>query len=139
MSLARQQIEIYTRQGDVVLDPFVGVGTTLDACALLGRRGIGVELNPHFAALARDDLVGRDGGDLQRIIEGDALALTQHVKPDSCDFLLTSPPYGSLLKNVKGAFPLQVERPLEVGDDPQRATVLRRRKRSREPRISRIS
>ena len=105
LSLARQQVEIYTRAEEVVLDPFVGVGTTLDACALLGRRGIGVELNPQFARLARNDLIGREGSELQEVIEGDALRLTEYVEPDSCDFLLTSPPYGSLLKNVKGAFP----------------------------------
>jgi DNA modification methylase len=105
MSLARQQIEIYTRLGETVLDPFAGVGTTLDACAELGRNGVGVELNPRFAELARQDLEERPGGQLQRVIEGDALRLTELVASDSCDFLLTSPPYGSLLKNVNGAFP----------------------------------
>lgn len=103
-SLATQQIEMYTRRGDVVLDPFVGVGTTLDACAELGRRGIGVELDARFAEMARGDLAAKEGGDLQQVIEGDALRLTEYLEPGSADFLLTSPPYGSLLKNVKGAF-----------------------------------
>ena len=105
MSLARQQVEIYTREGETVLDPFVGVGTTLDACAELGRRSVGIELNPHFVELALQDLANSQRGDLQRVIEGDALRLTDYLEPESCDFLLTSPPYGSLLKNVKGAFP----------------------------------
>jgi DNA modification methylase len=104
-SLARQQIEIYTRPDETVLDPFVGVGTTLDACAELGRRGVGIELNSSFAQMARDDLAHRDNADLQTVIDGDALRLTELVEPESCDFLLTSPPYGALLKNVKGAFP----------------------------------
>lgn len=104
-SLARQQIEIYTRLGETVLDPFVGVGTTLDACAELGRRGVGIELNPRFAELAQTDLAQREDGELQTVIQGDALRLTELVEPETCDFLLTSPPYGSLLKNVKGAFP----------------------------------
>lgn len=101
MSLAKQQISVYTSEGQVVLDPFVGVGTTLDACSVLGRRGVGVELNAEYAALAQADVAADPN---QRVINGDSLRLTDHLKPDSVDFLLTSPPYGSLLKNVKGAF-----------------------------------
>lgn len=99
-SLARQQIEIYTRKGEVVLDPFVGVGTTLDACAALGRRGIGIELNHEFVQLAQDDLAGKPGGEDQRLIEGDALHLSRWVEPGSANMVLTSPPYASLLKNL---------------------------------------
>lgn len=36
----------YTKVGDVVYDPFVGCGTTLVECVLLGRKGIGVDSNP---------------------------------------------------------------------------------------------
>jgi DNA modification methylase len=104
MSLALQQISIYTKPGQTVLDPFLGVGTTLDACSDLGRSGIGIELNEEFADIARRDLEGRVGGDQQDVIVGDACRLTENVKPESVDFVLTSPPYGSLLKNVKGAF-----------------------------------
>lgn len=103
-SLALQQISIYTKAGETVLDPFVGVGTTLDACAELGRRGIGIELNKEFARLAETELAEHANGPMQQVIVGDACRLTEYVKPDSVDFLLTSPPYGSLLKNVKGAF-----------------------------------
>jgi DNA modification methylase len=104
-SLAQQQIEIYTRRGQQVLDPFVGVGTTLDAAAQLGRRGIGIELNPEFAEVARADLEAGGHAKTQRVIIGDACKLDQYVHAESIDFVLTSPPYGALLKNVKGAFP----------------------------------
>ncbi|MEA2220532.1 MAG: hypothetical protein QOJ35_3158 [Solirubrobacteraceae bacterium] len=103
-SLARQQIAIYTKAEATVLDPFVGVGTTLDACAALGRAGIGIDLSEEFVALAKADLVGRPGADRQRLIVSDARRLSDHIAPTSVDFVLTSPPYGSLLKNVKGAF-----------------------------------
>jgi len=101
LSLARQQISVYTKRGDVVLDPFVGVGTTLDACSELGRRGIGVELNEEFAEIAAR---GVEHDAAQRVVHGDALELGRYVPPDTVDFLLTSPPYAALLKGVRGAF-----------------------------------
>lgn len=103
-SLARQQIEIFTKRGQTVLDPFVGVGTTLDACAHLGRRGIGIDLSKEFVDLARNDLAEHPNGADQTLVVDDARRLALHVQPGSVDLVLTSPPYGSLLKNVKGSF-----------------------------------
>ena len=37
----------------VVLDPFAGSGTTLQVARRLGRRSVGIELQPEYAALAR--------------------------------------------------------------------------------------
>lgn len=44
----KRAIEIYTDRGDVVVDPFVGSGSTLMACELTGRSGVGVELSPRY-------------------------------------------------------------------------------------------
>ena len=49
-------VRFFTKRGELVLDPFVGVGSTLKACAVEGRRGIGFELNPRYAELARERL-----------------------------------------------------------------------------------
>jgi len=43
-----------TRPGDVVLDPFMGSGTTAQVAQQLGRRWIGCELNPEYAALQQE-------------------------------------------------------------------------------------
>jgi site-specific DNA-methyltransferase (adenine-specific) len=51
-SLAERCIRLGSRPGDVVLDPFAGSGTTLVSAAALGRRFVGIELNPEYVAMA---------------------------------------------------------------------------------------
>lgn len=45
-----------TNEGDIVLDPFIGSGTTAVACKNLGRNYIGFELNPKWHKIACDRL-----------------------------------------------------------------------------------
>jgi DNA modification methylase/transcriptional regulator with XRE-family HTH domain len=95
-------VRFFSKPGDTVLDPFVGVGSTLKACALEGRRGIGIELNPKYADLARRRL-DTEIRDLittavdQKIIEGDARDKLRDLADRSVDFVVTSPPYWNIL------------------------------------------
>ena len=56
-SLMEWMVELITRPGHVVLDPFMGSGTTGVACARLGRRFVGVELDPNNYKIAHQRLV----------------------------------------------------------------------------------
>lgn len=47
-------IRLASREGDLVLDPFLGTGTTLKVAKRLGRRGVGYELGPKYLAMARE-------------------------------------------------------------------------------------
>lgn len=95
-------IRFFTKRGDLVLDPFVGVGSTLKACALEGRRGIGIELNPKYCALSEERLRREVDGNLlterdQTVICGDARDVLFEIPADSVDFVVTSPPYWNIL------------------------------------------
>jgi DNA modification methylase len=52
-STARYYIDCFSQNGDLVYDPFVGGGTTPYVCRLIGRRFIGMEIDPVQAEVAR--------------------------------------------------------------------------------------
>jgi DNA methylase len=54
--LARRLVAEYCPPGGLIADPMCGIGTTLVEAAALGRRAVGVELEPRWAGLARANL-----------------------------------------------------------------------------------
>lgn len=60
--LARRVIRLFSAPGDLVLDPFVGSGTTAAVAAVEGRRYLGFELVPAYAELAARRLDGIQPG-----------------------------------------------------------------------------
>ena len=98
-------VRFFTKAGQLVLDPFAGVGSTLKACALEGRRGLGFELNPRYAKLAEERLVKEvntlfSASNSQEIIIGDARKLIRDLETNSVDFVVTSPPYWNILHKI---------------------------------------
>ena len=53
IELPRRLIDLYTYKGDVVLDPFLGSGTTVVAAERTERRGIGFDLDEEYVKIAR--------------------------------------------------------------------------------------
>jgi len=95
-------IKFFTKNNDIVLDPFVGVGSTLKACALEGRNGIGIELNPKYVDLTKERLIKEvDEGVLKKtnqiVILGDAREKLKEIDDDTIDYIVTSPPYWNIL------------------------------------------
>jgi DNA modification methylase len=127
--LAADFIKFFTRKGMWVLDPMVGSGSTLIACAMTGRNGIGIELSPYWAKIAETRLnefraqrnLFEDDTTEQRIIVADARDIDQIEMP-LIDYVLTSPPYWDMLRR-EGNFRQVARRakglPLYYSDDPR--------------------
>ena len=95
-------VRFFSKRGELVLDPFVGVGSTLKAAALEGRRGVGIELNKKYADLAEQRLKVEVNGDSlacrdQTVKHGDARLLIPTIKKNSVKLVVTSPPYWNIL------------------------------------------
>jgi len=55
-ALARDHILSWSNEGDTVLDPFSGSGTTAKMAKLMGRQFIGIEVNPEYCEIAEERL-----------------------------------------------------------------------------------
>jgi len=62
----------YTQKGAIVLDPFCGSGSTLVACARLGRRGRGIEIIPQYVSVALQRLQDM-GLEVKRVEDGHSI------------------------------------------------------------------
>lgn len=56
LAVMEKCVRLGTKAGDLVLDPFCGTGTTLEAAKLLGRRAIGIEREERFCEMAASRL-----------------------------------------------------------------------------------
>ena len=52
--LMKRLVEFFTKRDGWVLDPFVGAGSTLLACSMAGRRGVGIDLSQEYLDLYQD-------------------------------------------------------------------------------------
>ena len=106
VELCRRLIEIYTKKGDAVLDPFMGSGSVVVAARDLERRGVGFEINPEFVELARKRLLQQKIVNLNvgaDIYCEDARNLLRYVEPNSIDLVITSPPYWNIHRRKRTA------------------------------------
>jgi len=108
ISLAKHFIKIYSKPNDLILDPFAGVGTTLDAANTLKRHSIGIELNDNFINLFNHGIDSKDGEHIKEYrriaIHDSVLNISKYLSKDSIDFILTSPPYANLLNKIRESF-----------------------------------
>lgn len=89
-------ISLFTKRGMTVLDPFAGSGTALLAALQIGRKALGIDINPIYAELTKKRLEEKGFRDYTFII-GDSREKVQTV--GHVDYIVTSPPYHNILKN----------------------------------------
>jgi len=109
VQLAARIIEIFSKKKDLVLDPFMGAGSTILAAYEKQRMGIGVELSKQYCLIAEKrmknirELIGKGIMIEPKIHNMDARMLGKLISPNSIDMCLTSPPYWDILNMKRSA------------------------------------
>lgn len=108
VELTKRLIEIFTKEkGQLVFDPFVGVGSTIKGAIELGRNAIGIELEKDFVKkalerLTQSHLFDKDIGEY-KLYDADANEMLNFLQPDTVDLVITSPPYWDILLEKRTA------------------------------------
>ncbi len=110
VQLCEKLIKIYTKDdGEIILDPFMGVGATLIAAKNLNRKGVGVELSKEFFNIAKK----RINNSQTKLVDspkyepelylGDSRLELKKVEDNSVDLCINSPPYWDILNQKRTA------------------------------------
>ncbi len=107
VELTKKLIEIFSKKGQLVLDPFAGTGSTIKGAIELGRNAIGIELEKYFVIkglerLNQINLFEKEFGNY-KFFDADANDLLKYVEKNSVDLVITSPPYWDILLEKRTA------------------------------------
>lgn len=99
VELAKRVIALFTHEGELVVDPFVGSGTTLVAARELNRNAVGFDLHGGYVEICKRRL---GGGVLfndsrQIVIQEDARRVSGYFRSGTVSLIWTSPPYANAL------------------------------------------
>lgn len=96
--IPRNIILRYSKKNELVLDQFLGSGTTMIETKLLERKGIGVDINSDAILLAKENLDFNINSEYEpEIYQADARNL-DFISDTSIDLICTHPPYSNIIK-----------------------------------------
>ena len=103
IAMAKRVIEQFTHRGELVLDPFVGSGTTLLAAQDLDRNAVGFDLKQEYVDLSNSRLANppADSHCQQIPVCDDARNIVNRIAPNTVKLAFTSPPYANILNRER--------------------------------------
>jgi len=103
IALAKRVIEQFTHKGELVIDPFVGSGTTLLAAQDLDRNAVGFDLKQEYVDLANSRVATppADCHCKQLAVCDDARNIVNRIPPHTVKLAFMSPPYANILNRER--------------------------------------
>lgn len=102
--IARNILLNYSTEGELVLDPMCGSGTTLIEARLLNRNALGYDINANAVTITRERLAFDVPHSAKQIVTCGDVRQLPHAD-DSVDLILTHPPYANIVKYSDGKNP----------------------------------
>ena len=105
--LAERAIKIYSKEKDLIFDPFSGTGTTLLSAYRMKRNSLGTELNEKFYTFIQDRIRHEKSNLFDglyeeppqiKVVNDDCRNMLKHVEPESVQLTFTSPPYANFIQ-----------------------------------------
>lgn len=93
--LCADLIKTFTKKGDTVLDPLMGVGGTLIGAAVSGRKSIGIEINKRWIDIYKQ-ICELEDLEEHKTFWDDCRNVIKKASKDSIDFILTDVPYWNM-------------------------------------------
>jgi len=99
IGLPAKCIKLFTHEGELVLDPFGGIGTTLLAAQDLNRNAVGFDLKKEYVEIAKSRLSQTRllNNTQQMPICDDARNIPKYLREETVSLAITSPPYSKFL------------------------------------------
>ncbi len=98
----RNLILKYTKEKEIVLDPFCGSGTTMIECKLLNRKGIGIDINENALKIAKNRLNFKfDTLYEPKLVKANSINLRGIIPSEKVDFIFAHPPYSDIIRYSK--------------------------------------
>jgi DNA modification methylase len=103
ISLAKKVVSLFSHEGELVLDPFVGSGTVLVAAQDLNRNAVGFDLQEKYINLSLQRLENNNffNQSKQIAIMDNALNISSYLLDNTVSLIFTSPPYANLLNRKR--------------------------------------
>jgi DNA modification methylase len=103
ISLPAHFIKLLTHEGELVLDPFVGVGTTLIAAKDINRNAVGFDLKVEYVEITKKRLAQStlSSHSEQLAIVDDAHNIPAYLDENTVSLCITSPPYANMLNRPR--------------------------------------
>jgi DNA modification methylase len=103
IALPKKCIQLFTHEGELVLDPFVGIGTTLLAAQDTNRNAVGFDLKQRYIDFSRRRLQQSDPtrSTRQVAVREDARRIPEYVEEETVSLCVASPPYANMLNRPR--------------------------------------
>ncbi len=103
IALPARFIKLLTHEGELVLDPFGGIGSTLLAAQDLNRNAVAFDLKEEYVKIAKERLIQTSylNSSKQIAVQDDARNIPNYFDDETISLVVTSPPYSKFLAKPK--------------------------------------